>query len=39
LFVCLYANHLPWYISVIVFFSKLRDKCSKMDVKWRNHRV
>ena len=34
-----YANHLPWYIAVIVVFSKSRDKCSKMDVKWRNHRV
>jgi hypothetical protein len=39
LFVCLYANHLPWYIAVIVVFSKSRDKCSKMNVKWRNHTV
>jgi hypothetical protein len=38
LLVCLYANHLPWYIAVIVVFSKSRDKCPKMDVKWRNHR-
>jgi hypothetical protein len=22
-----------------VVFSKSRDKCTKMDVKWRNHRV
>jgi hypothetical protein len=27
LFVYLYANHLPWYIAVIVVFSKTRDKC------------
>jgi hypothetical protein len=34
-----YTNHLPWYIAVIVVFSKSHDKCSKMEVKWRNHRV
>ena len=27
------------YIAVIVVFSKSRDKCSKMKVKWRNDRV
>ena len=35
----IYANHLPCYIAVIVVFSKSRDKCSKMKVKWRNDRV
>ena len=35
----IYAYHLPWYIAVIVVFSKSRDKCSKMKVKWRNDRV
>ena len=35
----IYANHLPWYIAVIVVFSKSRDKCLKVKVKWRNERV
>ena len=35
----IYANHLPWCIAVIIVFSKSRDKCSKMKVKWRNDRV
>ena len=35
----IYANHLPWYIAVIVVFSKSRDKCLKMKVIWRNNRV
>ena len=35
----IYANHLPWYIAVIVVFSKSRDKCLKVKVKWRNDRV
>ena len=35
----IYANHLPWYIALIVVFSKLRDKCLKVKVKWRNERV
>ena len=35
----IYANHLPWYITVIVIFSKSRDKCLKVKVKWRNERV
>ena len=28
----IYANNLPWYIAVIVVFSKSRDKYSKMAV-------
>jgi hypothetical protein len=35
----IYANHLPWYIAVIVVFSKSRDKCLKVKVKWRNERM
>jgi hypothetical protein len=35
----IYANHLPWYIAVIVVFSKSCDKCLKVKVKWRNERV
>ena len=35
----IYAIHLPWYIAVIVVFSKSRDKCLKMKVIWRNNRV
>ena len=29
----------PWYIAVIVVFSKSRDKYLKVKVKWRNERV
>ena len=28
----IYANHPPWYIAVIVVFSKSRDKCLKVKV-------
>jgi hypothetical protein len=35
----IYANHLPWYIAVIVVFSKSRDKWLKNKLIWRNDRV
>jgi hypothetical protein len=35
----IYANHLPWYIAVIVVFSKSRDKWLKNKLTWRNDRV
>jgi hypothetical protein len=34
-----YANHLSWYIAVIVVFSKSRDKWLKNKLTWRNDRV
>ena len=34
-----YANHLPWYIVVIIVFSKSRDKWLKNKLTWRNDRV
>ena len=35
----IYANHLPWYIAIIVVFSKSRDKWLKNKLTWRNDRV
>jgi hypothetical protein len=35
----IYANHLPWYIAVIIVFSKSRDKWLKKKLTWRNDRV
>jgi hypothetical protein len=35
----IYANHLPWYIAVIVAFLKSYDKCLKVNFKWQNDRV
>jgi hypothetical protein len=35
----IYANHLPWYIAIIIVFSKLRDKWLKNKLTWRNDRV
>jgi hypothetical protein len=35
----IYANHLPWYIAVIVVFSKSRDKWLKNKLTWRNDSV
>ena len=35
----IYANILPWYIAVIVVFSKSRDKWLKNKLTWRNDRV
>ena len=35
----IYANHLPWYIAVIVVFSKSHDKWLKNKLTWRNDRV
>jgi hypothetical protein len=35
----IYANHLPWYIVLIVVFSKSRDKWLKNKLTWRNDRV
>jgi hypothetical protein len=32
----IYANHLPWYIAVIVVFWKSRDKWLKKKLTWRN---
>jgi hypothetical protein len=34
-----FSNHLPWYIAVIIVFSKSRDKWLKKKLKWRNDRV
>jgi hypothetical protein len=35
----IYANHLPWYIVVIVVFLKSCDKWLKNKLTWRNDRV
>ena len=35
----IYANHLPWYIAVIVVFLKSCDKWLKNKLTWRNDRV